>query len=264
MGRKVAIAGLVLAIAAVIAWDLWPRRETNTYRFLLAEGPVSGPVRLSATGQSAVGPDARTSLTITLPVHREPKLDRAEVLTPCGWQPLEIHLRSAMPEVNTHFEGAATMQYEVRYPGAAWDQLLVDNRGGPATVLHIGQREFRIGADSAHTIQVETLNCRGPSVLRIGDDPAETAMPTVLDLPGTHCYRVTTIHYVRSELADVPFPVNGYENYEPMVELYIPAERFHRLPVAVSYFNQEPPQTMPNVENLVIHPIRDTPCKGRE
>lgn len=253
MGRKAVITGLLLLVAAIVAWDLWPWRESNTYRFLLAEGPVSGPVRLSAAGQSAAGPDARTSLTITLPVHQEPKLDRAEVLTPCGWRPLQVYLQSAMPEINTHFEGAAPMRYEVHYPGIAWAQSLVDNRGGPATVLHLGQREFRIAADSAQAIAVETLDCGGPYMLRIGDDAAETPMPTVLDLPGTHCYLVTTVRYVRGGFMP---------DYVPPEPLYVAAERFHRLPVGVSYFNQEPPPTMANVLDLVIHPIRDTPCRA--
>jgi hypothetical protein len=166
----------------------------------------------------------------------------ASVLAVCGWQPLKVEM---YPPSESEIEQARKEKRSVPltiYLESAkevWQQqvtVLVDNRGGAALRLAVGEYEQPVAAGEAGKIlfpytprcdQARDLRLNGEVIGKVEEDPHTpgTALPLLLDISGAHCYRYEWATY--SNFPAMPGG-SGHSTYKP--------QRLRTLRSNVNYF----------------------------
>ncbi|MBZ5531016.1 MAG: hypothetical protein LAO20_06265 [Acidobacteriia bacterium] len=165
----------------------------------------------------------------------------ASVLSVCGWQPAKVEMS---PPSEHEIEQARKEKRSVPLTiyldsdKTFWQQVtaLVDNRGGAALRLAVGEYEQPVAAGEAgkvlfpytpHCDQARDLRLNGETIGKIEEDPNTpgTALPLLLDTSGAHCYRYEWATY--SNFPAMPGG-SGHRIYK--------AQRLRTLTSNVNYF----------------------------
>jgi hypothetical protein len=240
-GRRVTAALLVLIWAGCsqpppefqVKLDA-PGTAFFTQYKLVVDGAQVGPFNSTQPYQfNAHGHHADT------PKDMLPHVD-ASVLYVCGWQPVKIEMH---PPSEYEIEQArkerrsipVTMYLDFEPPSWQEVTVLVDNRGGPAIRLAVGEYEQSVPASDygkftfpywPHCDEAAELRLNGESIGKIeADAGVGTAFPLLLDTSGSRCYRHEWQTYSN-------FPGfgagNGHETYKP--------QRLRTIPSGIDYF----------------------------
>ena len=266
-------------------------RTTAVLIFLVFAGcskPPEFTVKLDAPGASGdythyklavdgapVGPFTATRpYEFHAPGHRADKprdmLPRVEasVLSVCGWEPAKVEMS---PPSEYGIEQArkekrsvpVTMYLNFERPSFQQVTVVVDNRGGAAFRLAVGEYERTIPANDAgkeffpywpHCDQARQLRVNGETIGKIEDDvhAPGTALPLLLDTSGSHCYRYESRTY--SNFPSMG-PGGGQQTYKP--------QRVRTLSSNIDYFLQPLPSMV--FSSLPVEgksSLNDVPCKG--
>jgi len=223
-----------------------------------------------------VGPFTATlPYQFSAPGHRADKprdmLPRVEasVLSVCGWEPAKVQM-SAPSE--GEIERARkekrsvpmTMYLDFQRPSFQQVTVVVDNRGGPAFRLAVGEYEQPVAANDAGKVffpyspqcdQGKQLRMNGETIGKIEDDvhTPGTALPLLLDISGAHCYRYEWRTY--SSYSSMGPGSSGQRTYK--------AQRLRTLSSNIDFFLQPLPgmvfSTL-SVEGRTS--LNDVACKG--
>lgn len=190
----------------------------------------------------------------------------ASVLSVCGWQPVKVQMQapsqSSIEQARKDHQSIPVFIY-LDYERPTWQQVvvLVDNRGGPAGKLAVGEFEQEVPADSGSKLMFPYWpNCEEAKHLRLNDEvignieednnSPGTAMPLLLDTSGTRCYR----HEWQTYGSSVGFGNNGSRTYK--------AQRLRALASSVDYF-LHPLQSVEFSTDRVVYKsaLNEIPCK---
>ena len=129
----------------------------------------------------------------------------ASVLSVCGWQPAKVHMNPpsqySIDQARKDHASIPVFVY-LDYERPTWQDVvvLVDNRGGSAGQLSVGEYVQEVPADSGrklsfpywpHCDEATHLRFDGETVGDILEDPNSpgTAMPLLFDTSGRRCYQ---------------------------------------------------------------------------
>jgi hypothetical protein len=192
----------------------------------------------------------------------------ASVLSVCGWEPAKVQM-SAPSEGELERAGKekrsvpVTMYLDFERPSFQQVTVVVDNRGGPAFRLAVGEYERTIPANDAgkeffpywpRCDQAKQLRMNGETIGKIEDDvhAPGTALPLLLDTSGSRCYRYESRTY--SNFPSMG-PGGGQRTYKP--------QRVRTLSSNIDFFLQPLPtvvySTLP-VEGRAA--LNDIACRG--
>jgi len=165
----------------------------------------------------------------------------ASVLSVCGWQPAKVHMnppsQDSIDQARKDHLSIPVFIY-LDYERPTWQQVvvMVDNRGGQAGKLAVGDYEQELPADSSRKLsfpywpncdQATQLRLNGETIGRVEEDPNSpgTALPMLFDTSGDRCYRLEWRTYSTSPM---PFGGSGSKTYK--------AQRLRALSSGVDYF----------------------------
>jgi len=192
----------------------------------------------------------------------------ASVLSVCGWEPAKVQM-SAPSEGEIERAGKekrsvpVTMYLDFQRPSFQQVTVVVDNRGGPAFKLAVGDYERTITANDAgkeffpyapQCDQAKQLRVNGETVGKIEDDPHApgSALPLLLDTSGSHCYRYEWRTY--SSFPSMG-PGSGQQTYKP--------QRLRTLSSNIDFFLQPLPTVVYSTISVEGRTsLNDVACKG--
>ena len=165
----------------------------------------------------------------------------ASVLSVCGWQPAKVHMnppsQSSIEQARKDHQTIPVFIY-LDYERPTWQQVMVmvDNRGGKAGKVAVGEFEQDLPADSSRKLdfpywpncdQARHLILNGETIGNIEEDNNSpgTALPMLLDTSGDRCYRLEWRTYSNSPGG---FGGSGSKTYT--------AQRLRILSSGVDYF----------------------------
>ena len=211
-----------------------PISDAFSHYKLVVDGVAGNPIPSSQPFESTVRAHKADSPQDMLP-HIE-----AGILSVCGWEPAKVHMHapseSAIEQARKDHQSIPIFVY-LDYERPTWQQvvILVDNRGGAAGRLAVGDYEQALPADAGskmnfpywpHCPQATQLRLNGEIVGNLEEDPNSpgTALPLLLDPSGARCYRYEWQSYSNSP----GFGGSGAKNYK--------AQRLQALSSSVDYF----------------------------
>jgi len=232
---------------------------------LLSDGQPLGPLPLDRKVELPSRKFRRFSL------HAIPELG-ARVRLPCGWREMTIKVTKA-PTLEEFREArksgeALLVVVRLEYTGAepATFDLFVDNRGGPAARLAVGQMTVTLPANKAEEIGLAAPDCPEGTTVRLNEqeigsvpvlepDPnrqvgyyslgtpedmieKDQAVVFFLDTTGQRCYRLTEKNYSPPGVT----PFGGFWA-GPSDPVYLRRKFLYRLPpTQIEYFMEKAPE----------------------
>jgi hypothetical protein len=234
----VLLAGIGCSKPPDFALNLEPpaSRDFTHYR-LVVDGAHVGPLTAKQTYQSLVHGHSGSKPEDMLP-HVE-----VSVLSVCGWQPAKIEMSPPSPyalELARKEKRSVPLEIFMDYELLPFRQVtvVVDNRGGAAFRLAVGEYEQPVAAGDAvkvafpywpHCDQARLLRLNGETIGKIEENAKtpDAALTLLLDTSGARCYRYEWATY--SNFAAWPGG-SGKRTYK--------AQRVRTLPGYVDYFLQ--------------------------
>ncbi len=193
-----------------------------------------------------------------------PRMD-ASVLYVCGWQAAKVDLqppsRYAVEQADKEKRSVPLTMYLDFRPSWQDVTVLVDNHGGPAARLAVGEYEQPVAADEAgrisfpywpHCDEARQLRLNGETIGNLEEEPTlpGTARAMLLDISGSHCFR----HEWRTYSNFPEFGGSGHQIFE--------AQRLRALSGPINYFLQPLLSVEYSTESVVQKSsLNEVPCK---
>lgn len=240
-----------------------PGMDANTKLKLNVDGVETAPISLDGDYNfTAHGHRAKK------PQDMLPHIE-ASVFYVCGWQTVNVDLPAPSED---DIQQARDQKQSVSQPmyldfnAAPLNvTVYVDNHGGPATLLAVGESEQPVAANYAgqmtfpywpHCDEAKQLFLNGEAIGNLQEDPRSPGSPldVLLDTSGKRCFRLEWHIYSNEPDVMVPEQLGGQKTLKP--------QRLHTLSDEVNYFLEPLPASVESDQfETSMSALTETPCR---